>query len=125
MLLRTLVQTIYDGEPIDAMHVTFNRGNVRVTGPSWKVYQEKFPSGTFAAFWELCCSHYSLHSYPLRFSFGHTGVTRLSRRCLDTAGIELAELAVEEDPRHCFVYDKPRAQGGLFEEGSVIELPFS
>jgi hypothetical protein len=31
----------------------------------------------------------------------------------------------DEEEDHCFVYEKAKAQGGLYPKGSCIELPFS
>ena len=120
-----VVQNLTGDEIVDAKPLTFNRGNLCVTGPSWSAFQRRFPLGSFDEFWNLCCEYYSCHSYPLRMYFGVTGGDRVSRVPPSEVKSEEDVEASDESPSHCFVYDLARARGGLFDEGSAMELPFA
>jgi hypothetical protein len=112
---------------LDVTPKTFNRANTCVSGASWKAFQHRYPNKTFEEFWELCCQHQSLHSYPLRCFMtmnDNNRMTLVESRSYE-APVVKEELHGEGDADHCFVYVLAKHRGGRYSDGSCLELSFS
>jgi hypothetical protein len=82
---------------------------------------------SFDEFWEIYTSHYSLHSYRLRYfmTMNDNGKVTLVEPRATEGPVVKEEPHCEGETDHCFVYDMAKTRGGWYSDGSCLELPFS